>query len=37
MFKISFWLQNSSTNQGNLEYITIDNPKIVKVKVENDA
>lgn len=35
MIKISFWLKKPNTNQGSLEYITIDNPKIAKV--ENDT
>ena len=28
MLKISFWLQKPNDNQGSLEYITIDNPRI---------
>ena len=35
MLKISFWLKKPNTNQESLEYITIDNPKIVKI--ENDT
>jgi len=35
MLKITFWLKKSDTDQGSLEYITIDNPKIAKI--ENDT
>ena len=35
MLKISFLLKKPNTDQGNLEYITIDNPKIAKI--ENDT
>lgn len=32
MIKINFWLKKSDADQGNLEYITISNPKIDKTE-----